>query len=80
MTTRAILITQRYNQLTDELKTIIDAELFPDLENIELSDLLTYITLTFFSIEERVDFEKKLKYLITCNNLQNKILDVIFKF
>jgi Sec7-like guanine-nucleotide exchange factor len=75
MTTRAILITERYNNLLLELKKIVDVEIFPDIGSIELSDLLTYITLTFFGIEEKIDFEEKINDLIRCHKLQNKIAD-----
>jgi predicted DNA-binding ArsR family transcriptional regulator len=75
MATRAILITERYNNLIVELKKNVDIEIFPDLASIDLSDLVTLITLTFFGIEEKKDFEDKIKDLIKCHKLQNKISD-----
>ena len=64
MTTRASLITEKYEILTTELKTFFDAELFPSLDSIDVADLVYFITMNFIGIENPEDFHEKIKDLI----------------
>jgi hypothetical protein len=70
MTTRASLITEKYEILTTELKTFFDAELFPSLDSIDVADLVYFVTLTFLGIEKTEDFEEKIMDLITCHGFK----------
>jgi hypothetical protein len=70
MTTRAILITERYTTLTTELKTFFDSELFPSLDSIDVADLVYFVTLTFVGVEKTEDFEEKITDLITCHGFK----------
>lgn len=86
MATRMILITQKYEKLTTELKEFFDAELFPSLDTIDVADLVFFITLNFVGIEKEEDFHEKITDLITCNGFKitekqmEKVVPLISEF
>lgn len=70
MTTRASLITEKYIALTTELKNYFDAELFPSLDDIDVADLVFFITMNFVGIEKQQEFHEKIIDLITSNGFK----------
>ena len=81
MTTRAQLITKKYETLTKELKTIFDNDLFPSFETIDVSDLVYFITLNFIGVETDVQFKCEILKMLTCYSLEvsEKDLDIVTK-
>ena len=46
-TTRAKIISSKYNELVNQLKQYIDTDIFPSLEDTDLSDIIFYFNLYF---------------------------------
>jgi hypothetical protein len=70
MTTRATLLTEKYNALTAKLKTFFDAELFPSLDSIDVADLVYFITISFLNVNTDDGFHDKITDLITCHGFK----------
>lgn len=70
MTTRKQLIISKYIELTTELKTHFDDELFPSLEDIDLCDLVYYITFTFLGVKTPLQYHGKILELISTNGIK----------
>ena len=51
MSTRKELIVAKFSILEKELKPLFKRTLFPSLEEIDLADLVYYITITFLGID-----------------------------
>ena len=86
MTTRRELIVQKYCALELELSQYFDSSLFPSLRNIDLADMVTYITMIFMGIETDADYRVKICELITNNEITvtsvvfDKIAPLIIEF
>lgn len=70
--TRATLIVEKYNTLQKELESILgkkdtDAALFPSLDDIDLSDLVYFVTITFVGLETEEQFRKEITSLVSCH-------------
>jgi hypothetical protein len=75
MTTRAIIITKKYTELTDKLKEMFETELIPSLDNLDVADIEYLITMTFIGIEKEKDFEEEIRTLIINNNLKDIVTE-----
>ena len=53
-----------------ELKNYFDAELFPSLDDIDVADLVFFITMNFVGIEKQQEFHEKIIDLITSNGFK----------
>ena len=84
--TRRELIVQKYSALELELSQYFDSSLFPSLRDIDLADMVTYITMIFMGIEIEADYRVKICELITNNEITvssvvfDKIAPLIIEF
>ena len=60
MTTRKDLIVQEYCILEKELLKFLDCDILPDINDVEVCDLVFIITYQFMCIENDEEYEKKL--------------------
>ena len=60
MTTRKDLIVQEYCILEKELLKFLDCDILPDINDVEVCDLVFIITYQFMGIENDEEYEKKL--------------------
>ncbi len=67
--TRKELLIEKFTALETELKTYLDAALFPSLHEIDLSDLVFFVTMTFVGLNDSVSIREKIKELILTNNV-----------
>ena len=69
MSTRRELIINTYKTLEKDLKTVFDDELFPDIEEIDLADIIFLLTFIFLGIETVEAYEKKIDEIIESKNI-----------
>ena len=67
MTTRAALITERYTALEAALKPYFAAELFPSLADIDLADLVYFVTMTFLGVDSDEQYCDKISSMVSAN-------------
>ena len=67
MTTRAALITERYTALEAALKPFFAAELFPSLADIDLADLVYFVTMTFLGVDSDEQYCDKISSMVAAN-------------
>ena len=60
-TTRKDLITIKYNEFQEAMKSYVDVSIFPPLEDIDMSDLIYFFATNF---EKEGDNRQTLKYLM----------------
>ena len=70
MTTRKELIVEKFTTLEKELKPLFNGTIFPSLEEIDLADLVYYITITFLGIDSEQQYNDKIEELLSSNNIQ----------
>ena len=86
MTTRKELIVEKYCILEKELLKFIDQDILPDIEDIDICDIVFIITYQFMGIETEKDYEKKIVEMIKLNDLEvskenlNSIVPLISSF
>ena len=68
MTTRAALIIERYTTLEAALKPYFAAELFPSLADIDLADLVYFVTMTFLGVDSDDQYTQKIEGLVSTNS------------
>jgi hypothetical protein len=61
MTTRKQLITEKYNELTTQLKKYTNEPIFPPIESIEITDLVFVFSLYFTGDDHVATIEKLMK-------------------
>ena len=78
-TTRKSLIIKRFIELESNLKTHIDANLFPSLEDYSTADMIYYITLVFMGVQTDDQYREKVKDLACFQNvvLKDETVDII---
>lgn len=69
MTTRKELLLEKFTALESELKQYVDKSVFPSLDEIDLSDLVFYVTMTFLGMNDAASMGGKIKELIDSNNV-----------
>ena len=67
--TRRELIIQKYCALELELSQYFDSSLFPSLQDIDLADMVTYITMIFLGIQTVEDYRGKIREMITTHGV-----------
>ena len=67
--TRKALIIQKYAILEEQLKQHIDGNLFPSLHEIDMSDFVYFVTLTFVGVDSEDQFQVKIKELAESNGV-----------
>lgn len=68
-TTRKVQIIQKYALLEVELKKHITSDLFPNLEDIDIADLVFIITYTFMGINSLLQYDNKIREMMKDNNI-----------
>ena len=69
MSTRKELIIKKYAILEQELKQHINGNLFPSLHEIDMSDFVYFVTLTFVGVDSEEQFQVKIKELAESNGV-----------
>ena len=79
MTTRKALIIGKYVELEAKLKNHFDSTLFPSLEDIDLADLVYYITMIFLGVITDLHFNSKIQELLDTNGVKvsNEVFQII---
>ena len=70
MPTRKELIVEKYCILEKELLNFLDHDILPDIEDVEVSDIVFIITYQFLGIETNKQYENKIVEMIKLNNLE----------
>ena len=70
MTTRKDIIVQKYCILERELLKFLDCDILPDINDVEVCDLVFMITYQFMGIENDEEYEKKIVEMIKSNDLK----------
>ena len=68
-TTRKIKIIEKYAILEVELKKHITSDLFPNLEDIDIADLVFIITYTFMGVNTLLQYDNKIREMMKDNNI-----------
>ena len=69
MTTRRDLIIDKYKKLEEELKTVITDDIFPDIETIDLADIIFLLTFIFLGIDTVGEYERKIDEIMESKNI-----------
>lgn len=69
MATRKELIVNKIVALEKAIENYVDKSLFPSLDEIDVCDLVFYITFTFVGLNDSVSMGNKIKELIVANNV-----------
>ena len=77
MTTRKELITTKYIELQEQLKGFMDVSLFPALEELDLADIVIYLTMIFMGVTEETEYRNKIKDLMKMKDV--KVDDATFE-
>ena len=70
MTTRKDTIIEKYCILEKELMKFLDRDILPDLDEMDVCDLVFIITYQFMGVETVEDYEKKIVELMISNNVE----------
>ena len=86
MSTRKELIVNKIVALEKTLEIYVDKKLFPSLDEIDVADLVFYITFTFVGLNDTNSMGEKVKELIVANNVtitdenQKKVVPLVIDF
>ena len=70
MATRKDIIIEKYCILEKELLKFLDRDILPDLDEMDVCDLVFIITYQFMGVEKEEEYEKKIVELITSHDLE----------
>ena len=70
MSTRKELIIEKYCILEKQLLDFLDADILPDIDDVDICDIVFIITFQFLGIETEEQYEKKINEMIKSNNLE----------
>ncbi len=74
MTTKKDHLTKGYLNFIEEVKKIIDVDIFPNLEDVDITDVLLFFNISFMGCD---DYEDIIRGLIMINGVE--ISDEKFK-
>ena len=80
MPTRKELIIEKYAQLERELGDYLDTDIFPNLNDIDICDMVFLITYQFMNIETNEQYTIKIKEMLQSNNIiitQDKLIAIV---
>ena len=86
MTTRKELIVEKYCRLEQVLLNYFDVNIFPNLNEIDVGDMVFLITYQFLNINTNEEYTKKIREMILCHDLEiterdlGEILPIIVDF
>ena len=70
MSTRKELIIEKYCILEKQLLDFLDADILPDIDDVDICDIVFIITFQFLGIETEEQYERKITEMIKSNNLE----------
>ena len=70
MATRRELITEKYNVLGEKMKKYTDEQIFPSLEDIDVADLVYFISMTFLGAQDDEGCRERLNDIIETHNIK----------
>lgn len=76
MTTRKELIIDKYCKLENKLLEYLDKKIFPNLDEIDISDVVFLLTYQFLNINTDDEYSIKIKEIIICHELTVKESDL----
>ena len=85
MTTRKELFTNKYIELYNNLKKIINTDFFPDIKDVDFLDLIFLLNFTFKDTTNE-NFKKTIDDLLMIYNIKlddielNKVYPLLFEF
>ena len=77
MTTRKELIIDKYCKLENKLLEYLDKNIFPNLDEIDISDVVFLLTYQFLNINTDDEYSIKIKEIILCHELTVKESDLV---
>lgn len=77
MTTRRDLIVEKYCALELELSQYFESHLFPSLQDIDLADMVTYITILFIGVQSDDEYKENIRGLMKNNSIT--VTDEVFE-
>ena len=77
MTTRKELIINKYCKLENKLLEYLDKSIFPNLDEIDISDVVFLLTYQFLNINTDDEYSIKIKEIILCHELTVKESDLV---
>ena len=80
MPTRKELIIEKYDKLERELGDYLDRDIFPNLNDIDICDMVFLITYQFMNIETNEQYTIKIKEMLQSNNIiitQDKLIAIV---
>ncbi len=86
MTTRKQLIIEKYLVLESELMKHVDGSIFPSLDEIDVTDMVFFMTMTFVGVESKEAYHAKIRELIEGSGIRitggvfEKIAPLIIEF
>ena len=86
MTTKKDLLFKKFTTLETELQKYVDKTVFPSLDDVDLSDLVFYVTLTFLGLNDAESRGEKIKELIVSNGItitednHKKVITLVAEF
>ena len=80
MPTRKELIVEKYSQLERELSNYLDTDIFPNLDDIDVCDVVFLITYQLMNIDTNEQYKVKIKEMLQSNNLEiteEKLISIV---
>ena len=80
MPTRKELIVEKYSQLERELSNYLDTDIFPNLDDIDVCDVVFLITYQFMNIDTNEQYKVKIKEMLQANHLEiteEKLISIV---
>ena len=77
MTTRKELIIDKYCKLKNKLLEYLDKNIFPNLDEFDISDVVFLLTYQFLNINTDDEYSIKIKEIILCHELTVKESDLV---
>ena len=81
--TKKDYLEKQYKQLIQEVKKIIDVNISPSLDSMDMTDILMFFTMTFNGVD---DYEENIKSLLQLYSLEisdenfNSLMPIITKY
>lgn len=69
-TTRRELITQKFHALVTSMEKYTDEHIFPSLEDIDVADLVYFISITFLGVQDDKGCRERLKDIIETHDIK----------
>ena len=85
METRRKKIISKYTELSKKIKTLLNKDVLPDLDNYDICDLL-FLLINHFSDSNLTNYKQKINYIIDLDDniiIQEErdlIYDIIYEF